>query len=297
MSSARFSRRTSAFSITVLLTALLFAGCEKKETIQKMIPPSFKYEAVDLSGAPDEATLKLPDGVKLALIKVEAGSFTMSARDGDNFDNEVLHRAALTRDFYLGQTEVTQDQWKAVMGRNPSQFKGKSALPVERVSWNDAMDFCEKLNSAGAAPGGWMFSLPTETQWEYAARGGQKSIGNNGIGYKYSGSDSLETAAWYHENSDGKTHPVGEMKANELGLYDMTGNVCEWCLDDWAFRSDGLIEEFTRGNDRHRQPRSMRGGCWDYFYVTCRTAYRDKCDPVIRSPTFGFRLALVPASY
>ena len=119
---------------------------------------------------------KLPGGVKLAMVKVEAGEFTMSARDGENECDEVQHIAKLTRDFHIGRTEVTQAQWRAVMGSNPSYFKGDDR-PVERVSWDDAMAFCRKLNEMGKAPKGWKFTLPTEAQWEYAARGGRDARG------------------------------------------------------------------------------------------------------------------------
>ena len=241
----------------------------------------------------------------MELVRVEAGSFEMSARDGDNDSDEVPHRATLTKDFYIGRTEVTQAQWKAVMGTDPSSFKGDD-LPVEKVSWNDAMEFCEKLNDSGKAPRGWKFTLPTETQWEYAARGGKKSKG-----YKYSGSDKADDVAWYYENSGDvrlddsswpdkwdsnhcKTHPVGQKKANELGLYDMTGNVEEWCLDDWNSDSSELTAEFSRGNDQGGSPRANRGGGWIYYARYCRSAHRDYYDPGYRGNDLGFRVALVP---
>ena len=138
---------------------------------------------------------------------------------------------------------MTQSQWKAAMGTAPSHFKGDD-LPVENVSWNDAMAFCEKLNDMGKVPKGWRFTLPTETQWEYAARGGNKSRG-----YKYSGSDTADEVAWCDGEFAIGTHPVGKKKANELGLYDMS-NVWEWCLDDWKDDSSELTAEFVRKNDR-----------------------------------------------
>ena len=238
-----------------------------------------------------DRTISLFGGVRLEMVRVEAGSFEMDARDGENSSDEVSHLATLTKDFYLGRTEVTQAQWIAVMGNNPSIFKGDD-LPVEQVSWNDAMEFCEKLNDSGKAPRGWKFTLPTETQWEYAARGGKK-----GKGSKYSGSDSIDEVAWYWDNADKKTHPVGQKKANELGLYDMSGNVWEWCLDDWNRDSSELTAEFTRGNDRSGSIHACRGGSWVSSASHCRSARWDFDDLGYRDNYLGIRVALVPESY
>ena len=236
-----------------------------------------------------DKSIGLPNGLKLELMKVEDGTFTMSGKDGENTSYEVPHQVTLTRDFYLAQTEVTQAQWEAVMETNPSIFR-EDDLPVEQVTWNEAMDFCEKLNRSGNAPNGWIFTLPTETQWEYAARGGNRSKG-----YKYSGSAGIDEAAWYNGNSDSRTHPVGMKQANELGLYDMSGNVSEWCLDDWQDRSDKLTAEMTRDGDKSTSARSVRGGAWNYTARFCRSAYRRFVGPNVRSDSLGFRVALVPA--
>ena len=240
---------------------------------------------------PEDKTIDLPDGVKLEMVKVEAGWFEMSANDGRNDPDEVAHLTILTKDFYIGKTEVTQAQWKAVMGTNPSGFKGDD-LPVEKVSWYNAMEFCEKLNSTGMAPAGWRFTLPTETQWEYAARGGRKSKG-----HMYSGSNKVDDVAWYHDNSDSKTHPVGQKTPNALGLHDMSGNVFEWCLDDWKDKSDMLTAEFSRSNDQSDSKRGYRGGGWGGYDNCCRSAYRGRGNPGIRNNALGFRVALVPESY
>ena len=227
----------------------------------------------------------------IEMVKVEAGTFEMSAKDGENERDEVPHQATLTRDFYIGQTEVTQAQWRAVMGTNPSRFKGDD-LPVEQVSWNDAMEFCEKLNAMGKAPKGWMFTLPTETQWEYAARGGKKSKG-----YKYSGSNDVDEVAWHRGNSGSNTHPVGQKKANELGLYDMSGNVFELCLDDGNDDSSKQKAEFTRGNDQGGSKRVNRGGSWSAYAWFCRSSYRINYAPGFRDNfQLGFRLALVQSN-
>lgn len=282
MMPAHILRKTFHFFLAIILTAFVFTACGGKDNANDA--------SVQIS-LPAEMTFSLPGNVKLELVKVEAGSFTMSARDGENYDDEVSHRATLTKVFYIGRTEVTQAQWKAVMGTNPSNFK-EDDLPVEGVSWNEAMEFCEKLNDSGKAPSGWKFTLPTETQWEYAARGGRKSIG-----YKYSGSDNIDEVAWYEDNSGRKNHPVGQKKANELGLYDMSGNVSEWCLDDWNRNSSKLTAEFefSRGNDLDGSLHVFRGGSRSDDARLCRSASRSNYDVHgYHDYGLGFRLALVP---
>ena len=171
-------------------------------------------------------TISIPvkDGISIDMVRVEAGTFTMgaTAEMKDPWDDEKpTHRVTLINDYYIGKYEVTQALWKAVMGNNPSEFKGDN-LPVEQVSWKDCQKFLSKLNRIT----GKMFRLPTEAEWEYAARGGNKSRG-----YQYSGSNNLLDVAWYDDNSGRKTHAVGTKQPNELGIYDMSGNVCEWCQD------------------------------------------------------------------
>ena len=220
--------------------------------------------------------LELPGNVRLELVKVEAGTFAM----GDSDE----HQVTLTKDFYLGKTEVTQAQYKAVVGSNPSNFKGGDDLPVEKVSWNDAIEFCKKLNEMGKAPTGWKFTLPTEAQWEYAARGGKSSRG-----YKYSGSNYTDEVAWDGDNSGYNTHPVAQKRSNELGLYDMSGNVREWCRD-WYEGGYARDPEFLTGNSGWY--RVIRGGGWTAG--DCRSAVRGNGDPGDRSFDLGFRVALVP---
>ena len=168
--------------------------------------------------------IPVKDGVSIKMIKVEGGTFTMGATDeqGTDPDSDEFppHQVTLSN-FSIGETEVTQGLWKAVMGNNPSNFTGDN-LPVEEVSWDDCQLFIAKLNQLT----GRNFRLPTEAEWEYAARGGNKSKG-----YKYAGSNTIDNVAWYKDNSGDKTHPVGSKAPNELGLYDMNGNVWEWCQD------------------------------------------------------------------
>jgi formylglycine-generating enzyme required for sulfatase activity len=152
-------------------------------------------------------------------VYVEGGSFNM----GSNYtkDSKPIHRVTVSS-FYIGKYDVTQAQWRAVMGNNPSRFKDCDECPVEGVYWIDAQQFIARLNQKT----GKHYRLPTEAEWEYAARGGNKSNG-----YTYSGSNGLASVAWYTDNSGHKTHPVGQKQANELGIYDMTGNVPQWCQD------------------------------------------------------------------
>ena len=259
-------------------------------------------------------TFTLPNNVKLEMVLVEPGSFTMSKRDGENDGNEIEHPKTLTKPFYIGKYEVTQAQWKSLMGTDVHQQKNKGHSygsvtgvgdnhPMYFVSWHEAMEFCEKMNKY--APEGWRFTLPTETQWEYAARGGNKSRG-----YKWSGSNDLGAVGWYYENSgysrlddsswsadrlqknNCKTHEVGGKSANELGLYDMSGNVREWCLDNYQNDSSNTKAEFTRADGSFRV---IRGGSWRYIARGCRLARRRLYAPADRSDDLGFRLALVPA--
>ena len=169
-------------------------------------------------------TIPVKDGISIEMVKVEAGSFNMGATPemkSPYKDEKPVHRVTMTNDYYIGRYEVTQALWQAVMGSNPSKFKGDD-LPVETVNWGDCQDFISKLNAMTDK----RFRLPTEAEWEYAARGGKKSRG-----YKYSGSKTLGDVAWYEGNSGSKTHAVGTKQPNELGIYDMTGNVYEWCQD------------------------------------------------------------------
>ncbi len=223
------------------------------------------------------------NGVSFTMIKVDGGTFQMGAtseqgNDADN-DEKPVHSVTLS-DYYIGETEVTQELWQAVMGSNPSYSKG-SKKPVENVSWNDCKEFITKLNRLT----GKNFRLPTEAEWEYAARGGNKSKG-----YKYSGSNTIGNVAWYNDNSSSQTHDVKTKTPNELGIYDMSGNVWEWCQDWYGSYSSGSQTNPTGPSSG--SGRVLRGGSWFHYARYCRVSYRISYNPYGRSNYIGFRLAL-----
>ena len=220
--------------------------------------------------------------VRFEMVRVEGGIFTMGATaeqgsDADS-DEKPTHQVTLSS-YSIGKTEVTQALWEAVMGSNPSYFKG-SNLPVEQVSWEDCKTFIRKLNALT----GKNFRLPTEAEWEFAARGG-----NNSRGYKYSGSNTLSNVAWYDDNSSSKTHPVATKAPNELGIYDMSGNVWEWC-SDWFNIYSSTAQTNPTGPDSGSN-RITRGGSWGYDLTGCRVAKRAATGQTSRSYYIGLRLA------
>jgi formylglycine-generating enzyme required for sulfatase activity len=226
-----------------------------------------------------------PYGIGDNMVYIEGGTFTMgcTAEQGSdcNYDEKPSHSVTL-KSFYLNKYEVTQAQWRLVMGSNPSAYKGCDNCPVERVSWDEIQEFINKLNSQT----GGRYRLPTEAEWEYAARGGNKSKG-----YKYSGSNDVTSVAWYTSNSDSKTHVVGQKQANELGLYDMSGNVWEWCSDWYSenyYYSSPSQNPAGSGSGTYRV---VRGGSWYSGNLICRVAYRKISLPYFNYSYYGFRLA------
>ncbi len=232
-----------------------------------------------------EAKTYTANGVSFVMIPVEGGTFQMGATAEQGSDAESdekpAHEVKLSS-FSIGQTEVTQELWEAVMGSNPSRWKG-AKLPVENVSWNDCQTFITKLNQLT----GQQFRLPTEAEWEFAARGGV-----NSKGYKYAGSDNIADVAWYSINSDSKTHEVATKAPNEIGVYDMSGNVWEWCQDRYGsdYYSSSVINNPT--GPASGSFRVSRGGSWYYSAGGCRVAYRRNDAPSYTASTLGFRLAL-----
>ena len=234
------------------------------------------------------------NGVSFQMVAVDGGTFTMGVdtvmvTEGDaNLDELPAHEATVSS-FSIGQTEVTQELWEAVMGTNPSSFTGDLQRPVDQVSWEDCQEFIARLNAIT----GKAFRLPTEAEWEYAARGGSKSRNNI-----YAGSDNLDEVAWYYFNSyaqgidspDYGTHVVGVKRGNELGLYDMSGNVNEWCADWYGNYTEDAQTDPVGPESGLR--RVTRGGGWYSTPADCRTTFRNYEAPGSRNYALGFRLAL-----
>ena len=222
------------------------------------------------------------NGVSFAMVDVEGGTFTMGATSEQGSDvkncEKPAHEVTLSN-YSIGETEVTQELWQAVMGNNPSKFIGDLQCPVERVSWNDCRTFIKKLNQLT----GENFRLPTEAEWEYAARGGKSSKG-----YKYSGSNTIGDVAWYNSNSSSTTHAVKTKRPNELGIYDMSGNVWEWC-SDW-YGSYSSSAQTNPAGPSCSPYRVLRGGSWGLNAWVCRVAYRSYNSPDSRDYDYGLRL-------
>ena len=214
------------------------------------------------------------------MVYVSGGTFTMGGKGRKALPNEKPTHSVTLSSYYICKYEVTQSLWQAVMGNNPSEFKGDN-LPVEQVSWDDCQTFINRLNSYT----GRNFRLPTEAEWEFAARGG-----NYSRHYKYSGSNNIDDVAWYYDNSDWRTHPVGTKQANELDLYDMSGNVLEWCSDWYCSYSSYSQTNPTGPNSG--PGRVARGGNWFSLNVDCRLSSHLFSKPSICANYLGLRLVL-----
>ncbi len=251
----------------------MFIGCGKEVSVATTIT---------------EEPITIP-GLNLELMPIPVGTFVMgSPNDEEGRDDGIGPRSTvtITKPFWLGKTEVTQSQWKAVMGNNPSRFKGDD-LPVEQVSWNDAVAFCEKLNEVArdTLPDGYHYTLPTEAQWEYACRAGTTTR------FYYGDDDNqLGNYAWYHDNKSLKTQPVGEKLPNGWGLYDIHGNVWEWCLDRYGDYTGGSVSD-PQG-PQSGPDRVNRGGSWRDIARYCRSVFRYGYRPDRTSSRLGFRVAL-----
>lgn len=218
--------------------------------------------------------------IKLKMIKVEGGTFNMGESSKKSYEESPVHKVTLST-YYIGETEVTQELWAKIMGNNPSEFKG-SKKPVEQVSWDDCQNFINQLNKQT----GLVFRLPTEAEWEFAARGGNKSHG-----YLYSGGNTLNDVAWIGENSNKETHIVKTKKPNELGIYDMSGNVGEWCYDRMGDYSPSAQKDPI--GPSWGTYRIARGGCYlSGEYAMTQVMYRYGGAPGLINHTYGFRLAL-----
>ena len=262
---------------------------------------------LSLSAVAQEKQTITVNGVSFNMIKVEGGTFKMGSNDNEAYDNETPVHSVTLDDYYIGETEVTQELWEVVMGTTIEQQRQKAeeyygfdcdlygqgaTYPMYYISWKECQEFIAKLNQLT----GKEFCLPTEAEWEYAARGGNKSRG-----YKYAGSNTIGDVAWYDENDcvgvgknspDYGTHPVGTKSPNELGLYDMSGNVWEWC-SDWYGEHSSSSQTNPTGSTSGSY-RVLRGGSWYRYARYCRVSTRNRNNPDTRFSDYGFRLALRP---
>jgi formylglycine-generating enzyme required for sulfatase activity len=250
---------------------------------------------------PNPLTIDLGNGVMLELVRVPAGKFMMGSPDGKGDDDERPQHQVILKEFLIGKYAVTNAQWKAVMKKQGSancdkKFQG-DLQPVVGVSWHEARAFCAKVSQQS----GRAVRLPTEAEWEYASRGANQSKG-----YEYAGNNNLDEVAWYSSNSGKATHPVGQKKANELGLYDMSGNVWEWCLDEWHDSYKDKPDRIkSNGNkawgdlnvdDNNNRCRLLRGGSWSDDAGNCRSAIRFRYDARDQYVQIGFRVLLASSS-
>jgi formylglycine-generating enzyme required for sulfatase activity len=266
------------------------AGRKKLAEEQAAAKKKIEEEKKRLAEEQAKEKLKsLPSSIQKLLkdmVYVRGGTFTMgcTSEQGNDCDgDERPTHSVRINSFNIGKYEVTQSQWQAVMGSNPSSFKGCGECPVEQVSWNDIQEFIRKLQNAT----GKRFRLPTEAEWEFAARGGTRSQG-----YKYAGSNSLASVAWYNGNGGDKTHSVGQKQPNELGLYDMSGNVWEWCSDRYNADYYTSSPSSNPKGPSSGAYRVLRGGSWYDSATYCRVADRSSGDLSARGDYCGFRVAL-----
>jgi formylglycine-generating enzyme required for sulfatase activity len=237
----------------------------------------------------------ITNSIGMKLVLIPKGTFMMGSPERED---EPQHQVTISKDYYLGVTEVTQGQYEKVIGENPSRFQKSSRFqefrvrgsdtsmyPVEDVWWKEAEEFCKKLSDLPEEKkAGRVYRLPTEAEWEYACRAGSKSAYSFGEGSK-----SLGDYAWFDQNSNRQTHPVGEKKANAWGLYDMHGNVWEWCSDWYGQYPKGAVSDPV--GTRESSNRVFRGGSWYDHFEYCRSARRLGYFPSGRDD-FGFRVAL-----
>jgi len=270
-----------ALAIVIMMPACKGGGKKSNAKAKEEAPK----EASAVAGV--ETKTFTIEGVKFTMVKVEGGTFTMGATPEQGAEaqlNEQPAHEVTVGDFWIGQTEVTQKLFEAISGFNPSYTRWPEC-PVDKVSWKDCQAFMETINELT----GMEFRLPTEAEWEYAARGGKFSKG-----YKYAGSDNLDEVAWTVANSAEKSHPVASKKPNELGLYDMSGNVYEWCEDKYLMY-DGSEPQYSQKmlkSDIKREFHIERGGCWNYGPTMCRVSYRHAGNYTHMYAYDGFRLAL-----
>jgi|RhiMetdeSRZDD1v2_1073273.scaffolds.fasta_scaffold21957_3 formylglycine-generating enzyme required for sulfatase activity len=260
--------------LCVLVTALYFAFLERAPGLQPQSRPTSVQNQKN-----SKLTSPLTNSLGMQFALIPAGEFQMGSTSGDN-DERPVRTVRIGKPFYLGIHEVTQSQWEAVMGNNPSQFKGDANRPVETVSWEEVQKFIGKLNTK---EGGTKYRLPTEAEWEYAARAGSTTAYSFG-----DDSSQLGKHAWFGGNAGNTTHPVGTLQPNAWGLYDMYGNVWEW-VQDWygKYTVESVTDPQGPASGSHRVG---RGGSWFHDARNCRSADRYHDAPGFRSVNLGFRL-------
>ncbi|MDE7149258.1 MAG: formylglycine-generating enzyme family protein [Bacteroidales bacterium] len=286
-------KKSLVYGMGLLLCLMfgLFTGCEEKEKEEPNKEPKLdSYTETAL-------------GMALSMVGVQGGSFEMGAtpeqEDEATAHEKPVHKVTLSS-FYIGQYEVTQAQWLAVMGRTMEQqldtannnlppngglghlYGVGSDYPIYYVSWDEVHEFCERLSAAT----GKVYRLPTEAEWEYAARGGQKKDGT-----KYAGSNMVDSVAWYGEMHTSSSHPVGQKWPNGLGIYDMSGNVAEWCLDNYGNRYYDVSPEYNPQGPKNGNGRVVRGGGWLYQPAyCCRVSFRSNSMQRYGDRLVGFRV-------
>ena len=256
---------------------------QAKLVLEKTTSPAARLRPQDPSGGTTtqaqggaERNVDLGNGFRMTLVQIPAGTFLMGSNSGSDADESPAHEVTISHDFWLGKYDVTQAQWQAVMGSTPSTFKGAD-LPVEQVSWDDCQQFLARLNAQGKGT----FRLPTEAEWEYSCRAGT-------TGERYG---DLDAIAWSDGNSGSTTHPVGQKQANAFGLYDMIGNVWQWC-QDWFGAYPGASVTDPRGPN-YGSARVLRGGSWRSNGSFARSAYRGYSPTGYHDGPLGFRVVVV----
>lgn len=265
------------------------AGWESEhynQALEMLLAVEAKLDAAEQPARFEDRLPEILEAVNAQMVRIEGGSFSMGCtpeQENCGRDEEPVHEV-LMGTYEIGKFEVTQELWEAVMGEAPSAFAGCPRCPVETVSWDDVQMFIQKLNSGGGS-----FRLPTEAEWEYASRGGLLSRG-----YQYSGSDDWAEVAWFYTNADNRTHTIGQKKPNELGLFDMSGNVREWVQDCWHDSYAGAPNDGQPWEEEDCDRRVIRSGSWYGKPSYVRSANRFWYTTNFRNNNLGFRLALTP---
>ena len=290
-----------AFPLAALSLYLVFTGCKPPpEPTDPGTDPGGKTPGVHTTQPEPEDKSLLPEGQPLTIESIgmdmawiPAGKFIMGSprsENGHQLGEETMHQVIISRGFWMGTLEVTQEQYQKLMGENPSFWNSDPKMAVNKVDWHQAMEFCEILTDQeqnyGKIPKSWKFILPTESQWEYACRAGSTTVFHYG-----NERETLSQYAWFSENSQQRVKPVGLKKPNKWGLYDIHGNVGEWCFDWYGkkYPPDGSVDPITQ---KASDFKVFRGGTYADPADRCRAAYRNRNTPETQNPWIGFRVIL-----